>query len=170
VPTFFEDQRWVNNVTGEPALHIPPSETVYAVWIGTNDLGNAGYLTETQQPSSLPLTHKTDCVFSQLDELYDVAGARSFVIMNMVPLELSPQYGLPGQGGVEVPYFWWDKMSYNDNMTQISEKMRQYSTMVNAVYDLQVPYLVKLTERYPDSAFAVFDVHSLVSEPRRSPL
>lgn len=163
VPTFLADHRWTSNETGLPALHNPPSETVYAVWIGTNDVGNAGWLTDTQQPRGLPLTYKTDCVFAQLDELYAAAGARSFVVMNLAPLDLLPQYALPENGGVEVSRFWTDKLVYNDNITQISEKMRQYRTMVNAVYDLQTPYLVKLTDRYPDSAFAVFDVYSLVS-------
>jgi hypothetical protein len=163
VPTFLDDHRWTSNVTHLPALHNPPSETVYAVWIGTNDLGNAGWLTETQQPAGLPLAYETDCVFAQLDTLYHEAGARSFVVMNLAPLDLLPQYALPENGGVEVSRFWADKMDYSGNLTQISEKMRQYRAMVNAVYDLQTPHLVKLTDRYPDSAFAVFDVYSLVS-------
>ena len=167
VPTFLDDHRWTSNVTHLPALHNPPSETVYAVWIGTNDLGNAGWLTESQQPRGLPLTYETDCVFAQLDRLYEDAGARSFVVMNLAPLELLPQYALPELGGVEVSRFWQDKLAYNDNMTQIAEKMRQYRTMVNAVYEWQTPYLVKLTDRYPDSAFAVFDVYSLVSVAAR---
>lgn len=169
VPTFLDDHRWTSNATHLPALHNPPAETVYAVWIGTNDLGNAGWLTESQRPRGLPLTYETDCVFAQLDRLYDGAGARSFVVMNLAPLELLPQYALPELGGVEVSRFWQDKMAYNDNMTQIAEKMRQYRTMVNAVYEWQTPHLVKLTDRYPDSAFAVFDVYSLVSAAAPSP-
>lgn len=161
IPTFLEDHRWRSPTTGRPALRNPPKETVYAVWIGTNDLGNAGWLTESQLPRGRPLTYETDCVYSQIDTLYRTVGARNFVIMNLAPLDLLPQYALPENGGVEVSRFWADKLAYNANITQTSEKMRQYRTMVNAVYDLQTPHLVKLTNRYPNSAFAVFDVYSL---------
>lgn len=160
IPTFLADNEYVNNSTGQRVLDNPSAETVYAIWIGTNDLGNGIFLTE-EQAKGMPLTNYTDCVFEQLDRLYDI-GARRFVIMNIAPLDLSPQYALPENDGVTAPRYWKNKTQYNSNLTQISEKMRQYSTLVNSVYEFQIPYQVKLTKRYAKSQFALFDVHSLV--------
>lgn len=163
IPTFLADNQYVNS-TGQRVLDNPSSQTVYAIWIGTNDLGNGAFLTE-DQPKGVPLTNYTDCVFEQLDRLYAI-GARRFVVMNIAPLDLSPQYALPENDGVTAPRYWPDKLQYDSNITQISEKMRQYSTLVNAIYEYQIPYELKVTHRYAKSEFALFNVHSLVSLPQ----
>jgi phospholipase/lecithinase/hemolysin len=160
VPAFLGDNAWVNPTSGEPALDNPSNETVYAVWIGTNDLGNGVFLTE-RQPKGLSITSYMDCVFEQLDRLYEV-GARNFIIMNLAPLDLLPQYALPENDGVDVSRFWQDKLEYNPNITQTSEKIRQYTDATNEIYKLQAPYQVVLQGRYSESTFAVFDVHTLV--------
>jgi phospholipase/lecithinase/hemolysin len=160
IPSFLGDNVYVSNTTGEPALVNPPDETVYAIWIGTNDIGYGGFLTEVQ-PAGMPLTYLTDCVYAQLDRLYAI-GARVFVLMNMAPLDLTPLYALPQNGGSVNAQYWTDKAAYDSNITRPSEKMRQYVTMVNAVYDYQTPYDVVVADRYPHSRFAVYDVHALV--------
>lgn len=162
LPAFLADNAYVSNTTGQPALINPSDETVYAVWIGTNDIGNGGFLAEAQQPNTLALTSYIDCVFEQFDRLYEI-GARNFVLMNLAALDLSPQYALPQNGGVSSSQFWLDKSTYDANITRSSEKMREYSTLANAVYEYRLPYEVQITKRYPDSWFALFDVHSLVS-------
>jgi hypothetical protein len=162
---FLADNSYVSNTTGAAALANPPDETVYAVWIGTNDLGNGGFLTEVQQPNTLPVTAYVDCVFDQFDRLYAV-GARRFALMNIAALDRAPQYALPQDGGVNSSTYWTDKTSYDPNITHSSEKMREYSTLVNSVYKYRLPYEVQVAKRYPGSWFALFDVHSLVSFPR----
>ncbi|GFF87540.1 hypothetical protein IFM53868_05181 [Aspergillus udagawae] len=162
IPSFLGDNGYVNNTTGEPALVNPPDETVYAIWIGTNDIGYGGFLTEVQ-PAGMPLTYLTDCLYAQLDRLYAI-GARVFVLMNMAPLDLSPLYALPQNGGSVNAQYWTDKAAYDSNITRPSEKMRQYVTMVNAVYDYQTPYDVVVADRYPHSRFAVYDVHALMTD------
>ncbi|KAL4804386.1 GDSL Lipase/Acylhydrolase family protein [Aspergillus unguis] len=147
---------------GKPALLKNPKETVYTVWIGTNDLGYAGFLTEVQ-PKGMALRYFTDCVYEVLDAVY-AAGGRAFVLLNMAPLDLGPEYGLPENGGLEEPDYWEDKTGYDKNITRSSEKMRQYLGMVNAVFDYQTPYEVLSGGRYPGSSFAVFDVHSLMTD------
>ncbi|GIJ81601.1 hypothetical protein Asppvi_000100 [Aspergillus pseudoviridinutans] len=165
IPTFLEDNGYVSNTTGQPALVNPPDETVYAIWIGTNDIGYGGFLTEVQ-PAGMPLTYLTDCVYAQLDRLY-ATGARVFVLMNMAPLDLTPLYALPQNGGLVNAQYWSAKAAYDSNITQSSEKMRQYVTMVNAVYDYQTPYDVVVANRYPHSRFAVYNVHALAVTPSR---
>ncbi|KAI0126861.1 hypothetical protein BJ170DRAFT_630284 [Xylariales sp. AK1849] len=167
LPAFLADNAYVSNSTGKSALYNPSDETVYAVWIGTNDIGSEGFLTEVQ-PKGMPLTDYNDCVFEQLDRVYAV-GARNFVLMNLAPLDLTPQYALPENGGVDSSRFWVNKTQYNANITQSSEKMRQYTTLANAVYRFQVPYEVKIAGRYPGSLLAVFDVYSLLSDIWNNP-
>ncbi|KAH8660592.1 GDSL lipase/acylhydrolase family protein [Xylariales sp. PMI_506] len=168
IPTFLADNSNISNNTGQPALDNPADQTVYAIWIGTNDIGNYGYLTEVQQPRGLPVTAYIDCVFEQLDRLYAV-GARNLVLMNLAPLDLVPQYALPENQGLNDSEYWPDKIAYDANITKSSEKIRQYSTLANAVYEFRVPYEVTLAKRYPGSWFALFDVHSLFSDIWNSP-
>ncbi|GAQ08557.1 hypothetical protein ALT_5878 [Aspergillus lentulus] len=162
IPAFLEDNGYVSNTTGQPALVNPPDETAYAIWIGTNDIGYGGFLTEVQ-PAGMRLTYMTDCVYAQLDRLYAI-GARAFVLMNTAPLDLTPLYALPQNGGSLSAQYWTDKAAYDSNITRSSEKMRQYVTMVNAVYDHQTPYDVVVANRYPHSRFAVYDVHALMTD------
>ncbi|KAH7024673.1 GDSL lipase/esterase [Microdochium trichocladiopsis] len=168
LPTFLSNRAAVNPVTHRPALDIPVQETVYGIWIGTNDLGNAGWLAESQQPRTLPLTAYTDCVYAQLDALY-ASGARSFVVMNQGPIDLIPQYALPENGGVDAPRFWTDKLRYNANITQTSEKMREFIALVNEVYDLRTQVDVRLRGRYKGSQFAVFDTNALMTHMWHNP-
>ncbi|KFA63310.1 hypothetical protein S40285_07638 [Stachybotrys chlorohalonatus IBT 40285] len=167
VPTFLSNKAYVNATTGARALDIPQRQTAYAIWIGTNDLGNGVFFTD-RQPRGLAVTAYTDCVFAQLDRLY-ASGARHFVLMNAGPLDLIPQYALPENDGVEVSRFWRDKLDYSTNLTQISEKMRQYVDLVNEVYTYKTFYEVQIAKRYRGSTFALFDTHSLMTDIWNNP-
>ncbi|KAL3443932.1 GDSL lipase/esterase [Aspergillus insuetus] len=164
IPSFLADNAYTSNTTGREAgpIHNPPRETIYAIWIGTNDLGNRAFFTDSQ-PAGMSITAYTDCVFEQLDRLYEV-GARRFVLMNIAPLHLSPQYARPEDGGVAASPFWEDKSEFNGNLTQATEKMRQYSTLVNAVFEYRVPFEMRAARRYPGGSFVVFDTHSLMTD------
>lgn len=76
----------------------------------------------------MPLTYMTDCVYAQLDRLYAI-GARVFVLMNMAPLDLTPLYALPQNGGSVNAQYWTDKAAYDSNVTRPSEKMRLWSML-----------------------------------------
>ncbi|KAL3430454.1 GDSL lipase/esterase [Aspergillus tetrazonus] len=165
--SFLTDNSYRDNRTGSRALINPPDETVYAIWIGTNDLGYGGFLTEVQ-PDGMPLTYFTDCVYEQLDRLHAV-GARAFVLMNIAPLDLCPEYARPENGGDETGQFWSNKAGYDTNVTRSSEKMRQYFTMVNEVFEYRTPFELLLANRYPGSRFAVYDVHALMTDIWENP-
>lgn len=162
VPAFLSDNQYTNKSTGKSALINPAAETVYAIWIGTNDLAYDGFLTDVQ-PKGMSLTYYTDCVYTQIDRLH-AAGARKFVLMNVVPLELTPEFATPQNGGLPAGEYWTWKSEYDVNITQSSEKIREYATMVNAVFQYQTPYSVQIAHRYPGSSFAIYDLHSLVRE------
>lgn len=103
-----------------------------------------------------------DCVYEQLDSLHE-AGARNFVLLNLAPLNYAPMYALPENGGTINTTFWKDEGAYNANATQVSEKMRQYVALVNSIYNYRTSEEVQISDRYPESSFTIFDVHSLVS-------
>lgn len=50
------------------------------------------------------------------------------------------------------------------NITEVSEKMRQYTTLVNDLFDFRTPFETKVAKRYPSAHFAVFDVNSFIAD------
>lgn len=133
-----------------------------AIWIGTNDIGPASFFTDNRV--DLTLLDYIDCVYEQLDALHEV-GARNFVLLNLAPLNYAPMYALPENGGTINTTFWKDEGAYNANATQVSEKMRQYVALVNSIYNYRTSEEVQISDRYPESSFTIFDVHSLVNIP-----
>lgn len=140
-----------------------PDTTVYAIWIGTNDLGNGAFITDSQVAGTT-IESYLDCVYDQLARVY-ANGGRYFVIMNIAPLNLNPQYGLPGKGGLAATQYWPDKNeTAGGNVTEISYIMLEQLTLVNAVYQYRTPFAVEINRRYPGSHFAVYDVHGLMTD------
>lgn len=161
IPLFKADIKSERNGTNMPYFQpaLTATNAVYAIWIGTNDLGVNAILTDSQV-AGVTITDYTNCVFSALDELYK-SGGRYFVVNNMAPLQLSALYSNLSSVAGPSPY-WPNKPS---NLTAIAEQMKEYVTTINNVYRYQIPYEVQLANRYPDANFALFDVYSLVSRP-----
>jgi len=96
LPAYLADSKYY--VNGTKFMVDPSDATVYAIWIGTNDLGYAAFIQDaTVQGTNI--NDYLDCVYDQLSRVYD-NGGRFFVINNVAPLNLAPIYGVPGQGGV----------------------------------------------------------------------
>jgi hypothetical protein len=102
IPAFLADKN-VTTDNNAPFLDIPTGETVYAMWIGTNDLGNGAFLTDSQVAGKT-IADYIDCVYEAFDRLYE-AGRRYFVLMNVIPLNLTPLYALPADGSTIHPKF-----------------------------------------------------------------
>lgn len=161
VPAYIADSGYTY-ANGTKFLIEPQDETVYAIWIGTNDLGYQAFIEDEQVPGT-DLTTYLDCVYDQLSRVYD-NGGRYFVIMNVAPLNLGPEYGIPGLGGVGPNKYWPDKGdAVGGNLTEISGRMLEQVVTVNAVYDYRTPFEVEIAKRYSGASFAVYDVHGLVS-------
>ncbi|AEO70785.1 bbbe63fc-97a8-48dd-bcb0-0dc34096bccf [Thermothielavioides terrestris] len=139
--------------------------TVYAVWIGTNDLGFDAFLSDSQAPGKT-ITDFVDCVFTVFDHIYKTGGRR-FVLLNVGPLELTPLYANPANGGTEDSQFWTTKSQYN--ITEYGQKIREYATNVNTIYEYGVPVQVSLKNRWPKATVDIFDVHSLLVDIYNSP-
>lgn len=160
IPTFISDSQI--NTTGTGGEFFNPALTaenaVYAIWIGTNDLGNGEFLTDGQN-SGVTLQDFVNCVYNAFDKLY-ANGGRYFVLLNIAPLNLAPQYATAANGGVTVDHYWPDKPS---DLDAISAKMDDLVTTVNGDYTSQLPGMV--STRYPGANFAVLNVNQLVCPP-----
>jgi hypothetical protein len=157
VPAFIADKEYKDPTTNQAFLDIPSDQTAYALWIGTNDLGNNGFLMD-KQANGMTLADYVGCAFDVLDKMY-ASGGRYFVLMNNVPLNLSPQYATPENGGVKASKFWQDKPS---NLTAISEKMAGLVKTANDDMRSRIISMAGMGNKYPGANFALFDTHSLV--------
>lgn len=137
-----------------------PEDTVYVIWIGTNDLGSYAFITDSQVEGT-NLTSYMDCVFDQVKRVYD-AGGRYFVLMNVAPLNLAPLYALPEAGGVvSNPGYWPTKPS---NLTEISGRMMEQVVTVNAIYEYRTPFAARVAREFEGASLAVYDVHGLFTD------
>lgn len=160
VPAFLADKKFVNSTTGKPYFQpaLTADNAVYAIWDGTNDLGADAFFTDSQVRGAT-LVDYIKCIYTQMDRLY-ASGARYFVLMNNVPLNLLPMYANDSAGGTGPNKFWQNKP---DNHTAIAEKMAEYVALVNNGFKYQTPYEVLVGNRYPGAHVALYDTHQLVS-------
>ena len=104
------------------------------------------------------ITTYVDCIYNQLQRVYD-NGGRYFVLMNIAPLNLAPEYAAP-PNDVGANQYWPDKPK---NHTELSGRMLEQVVTVNAIFEYRTPFAVEIKKRFPGASIAVFDVHGLVS-------
>lgn len=111
VDAFIADSKFVNSTTKTNTLftNLRDDNTVYSMWIGTNDLGNSAFITDSSLNGTV-ISDYVDCVYNKFDQIYN-NGGRYFVLMNTAPLQLSPLYGMPDAGGLRASHYWPDKVS-----------------------------------------------------------
>lgn len=109
VDAFIADVNYINSSTGTNTLYTNrrPDNTVYSMWIGTNDLRNGGFITDSSL-NGTTIPDFVDCVFDRFDDIYK-QGARYFVLMNIAPLQLAPLFAMPPYGLTE-SHIWNDKV------------------------------------------------------------
>ena len=139
--------------------------TLYALWIGTNDLGANAFLTDSQVPGKT-LSDFVESVWAIFDRVYKTGGRR-FVLLNTGPLELAPMYATVENGGTQDSQFWLDKTRHN--VTAYTHKIKQYSTSVNTIFDYGLPVELQAKNRWPKAKFDLFDVHSLLVDIHSNP-
>lgn len=113
VNAFIADVKYINESTKTNTLYTDrrSDNTVYSIWIGTNDLGEGAFLTDSSN-NGTTIVDYVDCVYDRLDSVYKTGG-RYFVIMNNAPLQLSPLYGMPGLDGtvIDSNKYWPNKVN-----------------------------------------------------------
>lgn len=139
--------------------------TVYALWIGTNDLGWKAFLSDSQAPGASLSTY-VDCIWDVYDGIYETGG-RNFVLLKVIPLELIPLYAGPELHGTGDSRYWNNKTAYN--MTEYQNKMFEYTTSVNTMFDYGAGYNLIVEERWPGANVTVFDVYQFFSDIYHNP-
>ncbi|KAI5924556.1 acetyl esterase [Camillea tinctor] len=162
IPAFLADVENSSSTTGGDALYPnrQADNTLYTLWIGTNDLGGGGYLMD-KQLAGTTISDYIDCIWNVFDGLYG-AGARHFVLFNQAPLDKSPLYAAQEHGGIGNSNYWANKTAYNT--TEIEQKMLEYTTTVNTIYAYGAPFQLLIQSRWPGSSVTIFDVHRLLSD------
>ncbi|KAF4620165.1 hypothetical protein G7Y89_g14656 [Cudoniella acicularis] len=158
VNAFVADTQYINASTNTNTLYTNRKEdnTVYSIWIGTNDLGNGAFLTDSSL-NETTIPDYINCIYDRFDQIYK-AGGRYFVLMNTAPLQLSPQYGMPGAGGLTPA-----------NISEVSGKMKEYTKLVNNVFTYRTPYELLIAKRYPGASIAIYDVNSFMTDIYNNP-
>ncbi|KAI2605282.1 carbohydrate esterase family 16 protein [Hypoxylon fragiforme] len=168
VEAFAADTSYVNPATGNNTLYKnrQPDNTVYTLWIGANDLGVGGFLTDSQEPAGSTISDLIECVWPTFDLIYKLGGRR-FVLFTEVPLNLAPLYRTPEHGGSgDVPR-WPDKLAHNT--TEYEQKILEYTTLVNKIFAYGVPLQQYVQRRWPGSEFSLFDTHQLIEDIYAAP-
>ncbi|KAJ7051151.1 GDSL lipase/esterase [Mycena amicta] len=132
-------------------LRLPADETIYTLWIGTNDLGVSALLTGSDAPN-VSLVDVTECMVDWLKTLY-AGGARNFIFQNMIPLELTILYNANSY-----PNRYW---SFPRNTTEWSILMTEMTRSGNKLTELM---LQALAATLHDAHIAIFDSHSLFQD------
>ncbi|KAL1592316.1 hypothetical protein SLS60_011393 [Paraconiothyrium brasiliense] len=167
LPAYISDSNYVSP-NGTAFFTGTPDTTVYAIWIGTNDVGNNAFLTDSQVAGT-KLSDYVDCVYDVVDGLYQ-SGARYFVLLNLAPLNLVPQYALPADGGLNSTKFFPDKPSFaGGNITEISYRMLETVDTVNSIYAYRTPFETKVNNTWPGVNIANFDVNALITDMYANP-
>ena len=82
-PSLFESQLptyFAEKANGSLA-QLKPEDTIYTLWIGTNDVGANALLTGSQPPG-VTLVDTVTCAVNWVKTLYD-SGARNFIFQNV---------------------------------------------------------------------------------------
>jgi hypothetical protein len=153
--------------TGNGSLQLPPEETIYTLWIGTNDVGANSLVTGSNNASIVDVV---GCMVDWVRVLY-ASGARNFIMQNvrslpflafrvvlnpplqMIPLELTILYSANSY-----PNRFW---AIERNTTDWSVLMKEMVLSGNMLTKLM---LQALAPTLPGSHIAIFDSHSLIQD------
>ena len=154
IPSVKENQvpKYEEDTKTELFRHVTAENTVYALWIGTNDLGTDCFLTDSQAPGASLVTY-VDCIWSIFDAVY-TEGGRRFVLLGNNALQLTPSYQVPSKGGTG--------NSLSCNITETSQKMFEYVQTTNQMMEYGIPFNLVAKKRWPGASFAYFSVYDLI--------
>lgn len=145
-------------IIGKNGSYVPlaSKDTMYSIWIGTNDVGVGTLLTDPLPDVSVVNT--TACVFDWVQALYD-QGARNFLIQNMTPMWLLPMYS---PNGYDTKY--WNQPH---NQTEWSIFIAELVRAGNELQALRTKYIAP--SRFPGARFGIFDSHRLFKDMYENP-
>ncbi|QRW13558.1 carbohydrate esterase family 16 protein [Ceratobasidium sp. AG-Ba] len=137
-------------------LPLPSQDTLYSIWIGTNDVGADALLNKPRE--GISIVNTTACVFDWVKALYD-KGARNFLIQNMIPLQLTPMYSATGY----TTKYW----PLPHNQTEWSILMSELVQSGNELWAVKTKYIAPL--QFPGAVFGLFDSYGLFKDMYYNP-
>ncbi|OBZ65298.1 hypothetical protein A0H81_14748 [Grifola frondosa] len=137
-------------------LELNPEETVYTLWIGTNDVGVNSIITGSQTPG-VTVVNTTECAINWVKTLYQ-SGARNFIFQNMIPLQHTILYSADSY-----PNHYWTAPR---NTTEWSVYMTELVNSGNALSKLM---LQNLAPTLHGSHLGLFDSYGLFSDILSNP-
>ncbi|KIJ64027.1 carbohydrate esterase family 16 protein [Hydnomerulius pinastri MD-312] len=139
------------NETYNGTLHLNPEQTMYTIWIGTNDLGVNALLTGSDAPD-VSIVEVRECAVGVLKTLYE-SGARNFIMQNILPLDLTILYS-----NYSYPNKYWDAQR---NTTEWNVYMKE---LVRAGNEITLLMLQALAPTLPEAHIASFDSYGLFTD------
>ncbi|KAF9233570.1 carbohydrate esterase family 16 protein [Melanogaster broomeanus] len=149
LPTYF-------NMTQNGTLHLDPEETMYTIWIGTNDLGAGALLTGSDAPD-VSIVQVRQCAVEVLRTLYE-SGARNFIMQNILPLDLTILYS-----NYSYPSRYWTAQR---NTTEWNVFMKELVRGGNEITQLMLEAIVPIL---PGAHIASFDSYGLFTDIYNNP-
>ncbi|TFY73760.1 hypothetical protein EWM64_g10252 [Hericium alpestre] len=139
------------SATGNGSIKVKPDETIYTLWIGTNDLGVNAIL-NNEVKNNATIVDVTKCAVGWVNTLYK-SGARNFLYQNIIPLQRTPLYQVDSY----LSRYW----SAPRNSTAWNLMIDQLAVGGNAIAELM---LQALPASLPDAHIGLFDSHSLFND------
>ncbi|KAJ3544440.1 hypothetical protein NM688_g5745 [Phlebia brevispora] len=156
-PSLFESQLPLYfTETANGSLRLDPEETVYTLWIGTNDVGVNSLLTGEGTPG-VTIPDVVNCAMNWLKVLYQ-SGARNFLFQNMIPLQKTILYSADSY-----PNRYW---TASRNTTMWSDMMNEIVETGNALSNLS---LQALPSTLHGAHIGLFDSHTLFEDILANP-
>ncbi|THU95077.1 carbohydrate esterase family 16 protein [Dendrothele bispora CBS 962.96] len=159
-PPLFESQlpAYFDFLANETSPKVGGNDTVFTLWIGTNDLGVSALLTgdaEIRVPG-VSLVDVTQCMVNWVKVLYQQGNARVFLFQNMIPLEHVILYAPDSY-----PNRFWPGLPRNT--TQWSLQMDEMVKSGNALTKGMLRELIADGE-LEGASIAYFDSHALFTD------
>jgi len=133
------------------SVSVRSDDTLYTLWIGTNDMGPNTLLTGGVV-NDANIVDVTECAIDWVKTLYK-SGARNFLLQNMLPLERVPLYAADSY-----PNRYWTGPR---NTTEWHLFMRELTYAGNGIAKLM---LQALPASLPGAHVGVFDSHGLFTD------
>ncbi|KAF5329615.1 hypothetical protein D9619_009247 [Psilocybe cf. subviscida] len=160
-PSLFESQlpAYFSATGANPTTHAPgklnASQTLYTLWLGTNDVGANALLTGSD--GKVNLVDVMQCMVNWVKVLYE-SGARNFLFQNMIPLELTVLYSPNSYPNT----FWKAQRNTTEWSVFMSEMVASGNTLTKLMLQALAPSL-------PDAHIGLFDSHALFTDMHDKP-
>ncbi|KIJ69630.1 carbohydrate esterase family 16 protein [Hydnomerulius pinastri MD-312] len=137
-------------------FNLNPHETVYTLWIGTNDLG-VNALISGSDAANVSIVPVRECTVNWVKTLYE-SGARNFIMQSLIPLDKTILYN-----SNSYPNRYW---TAERNSSDWEVLMRELTRSGNAITNLM---LEALAPRLPDAHIGLFDSYGLFTDMYNNP-